>query len=179
MRPNAPAGASTTTRRVVCALLAVVALAMFFRASARTADAACTADPPGVAVPAHDSRTLELRIGGWDCVLTSDGTEVASIHLGWWADEPVAHWSGLADTTTFSVRASSDRSDVPGDASTGGSTGGLAASGCCADQVAAILEGDGPVPCRAPVPSAVDTGAGWNVPGSSTVNTAPVGEPSR
>lgn len=99
VRTNAGGMMSTTTRRFVHVLLAVVALAILGRASASSADAACTADPPGAAAPEHHSRTLELHVGGWDCVLSRDGAEVATVHIGWWADDPAAPWGDFEDTT--------------------------------------------------------------------------------
>lgn len=78
---------------VLGGLLAVVAVTFGYVGSHRTADAACTADPPGPALPEHDSRALERQLNGWDCVLGKGSVEVARVHLGWWPNDPATGWS--------------------------------------------------------------------------------------
>lgn len=73
-------------------LLTVISAAAYV-ASANLADAACSADPPGVAMPEHQGRSLEPRIDGWDCVLRDYvEAESTTVHLGWWPSDPTAPW---------------------------------------------------------------------------------------
>lgn len=73
----------------------VVGIALLFAgvASSRTADAACSADPPGVTIPKHDTRAMELRVTGWHCVLHEGDLIVLDVGLGWWPSHPAEVWS--------------------------------------------------------------------------------------
>lgn len=84
-------------RLVVAGAVMVILLPAAFVASSRTADAACTADPPGVVIPEHDSRSQELRLTGWHCVLERGGTTTLDISLGWWPDDPSRLWARATD----------------------------------------------------------------------------------
>lgn len=92
-------GTGGTSRRlaIVGALLAAVAAVALYRASASTAETACASDPPGVAVPEHRSRSLELHVDGWGCVLIKGGAEVTTVDLGWWPNDTPALWGQLED----------------------------------------------------------------------------------
>jgi hypothetical protein len=83
---------------VGCCRLVVAAglVALAFVGSHRTADAACAADPPGLEIPQHESRSLELEPRGWRCVLESSGTTVADIPLGWLPKDLQSVWSEAA-----------------------------------------------------------------------------------
>lgn len=74
-----------TGKQVLGVGAAVLGIAVLGVASHEVADAACSADPPGVDLPAHDSRELRLSgIGGWDCLLLEGEHEAGGRSLGWW-----------------------------------------------------------------------------------------------
>ena len=84
------------TRATAVAAVVLVAAAGCV-GSRRTADAACTADPPGIDIPDHVSRGVQLRPTGWYCVLADGGEPVADVPLGWWPDDPRAVWAESFD----------------------------------------------------------------------------------
>lgn len=61
--------------------------------SHRTADGACSADPPGITFPEHRTRGLALHPSGWRCELSNDGRTVLDVSLGWWPTDPVDIWT--------------------------------------------------------------------------------------
>ena len=76
-------------------LVATVSIAVLVAwvGSHRTADRACSADPPGITFPEHRTRGLALHPSGWHCVLSNDGLTVLDVDLGWWPTDPVDIWT--------------------------------------------------------------------------------------
>lgn len=83
--------------RVTAVSAVVLVTALGWVGSRRTADAACTADPPGINMPDNFGRSVQLRPSGWYCVLAVGGEPVADVPLGWWPDDPRAVWTESFD----------------------------------------------------------------------------------
>lgn len=84
----------------VVVLLTAVGGAAAYVASARLADAACSADPPGITMPVHQSRSLKPGVDGWDCTLRDYvEAESTTVHLGWWPTNPAALWEQVERPT--------------------------------------------------------------------------------
>lgn len=80
-------------RLVLAALILVIAgTCGLLWAGHSTATSTCTADPPGIQVP-DGSRSVDLRVAGWDCVVTKNGTEVARVDLGWRPTDARTAWA--------------------------------------------------------------------------------------
>lgn len=74
MQPSRIDAHARTRRSPRWAVVAVVVLLTAaggiaaYAVSARLADAVCTADPPGITMPEHQSRSVEPGFDGWDCI---------------------------------------------------------------------------------------------------------------